>query len=413
MRSNYKILGNYIREVNNRNSLLEDVELLGVSIQKVFIPSIANIIGTNMSTYKLIKKGQFAYGPVTSRNGDKISIALLEDRKQAMISQAYISFEIVNCSQLLPGYLMMWFRRPEFDRYARFMSHGSAREIFGWQEMCNLRLPIPSIEVQKEIVREYEVLNNKIKVNQQLIRKIEETLQSIYKQWFINFEFPNENALPYKLNGGEMEFSEELDKEIPTGWEVGTLGSISHVITGFSFKGEDYSFDTGISVLRGENVTEQRTRWDTHKKWDKPLNGLEQYFLKENDIVVGMDGSKVGKNWSLISQYELPLLLAQRVACIRTYLPNHQLFLYYSFIVLSFEDYVSQVQTGTSIPHISKNQILEFPILIPSKDTMELFNSVAIKLVNHATTINYQNDKLSELKNLLMGKMASIKEVAL
>jgi type I restriction enzyme S subunit len=188
MPSNYKKLGDYIQPVNNRNKDLVAIPLLGVSIRKVLMPSIANIIGTDMSTYKLISKNQFAYGPVTSRNGDKISIALLEDHENAMISQAYTVFEVIDENELLPEYLMMWFRRPEFDRYARFKSHGSAREIFGWDEMCDTELPIPSLEKQQEIVREYNITQNRITLNNQLITKLEETAQVIYKQWFVDFD---------------------------------------------------------------------------------------------------------------------------------------------------------------------------------------------------------------------------------
>ena len=144
-KAEYKRLGDYIREVNVRNRDLKVSNLLGVSISKEFMPSIANTIGTDMSTYKIVERGQFAYGPVTSRNGDKVSIALLDDYDNAIISQAYTVFEVTDHGQLLPEYLMMWFRRPEFDRYARFHSHGSAREIFDWDELCDVMLPIPSI----------------------------------------------------------------------------------------------------------------------------------------------------------------------------------------------------------------------------------------------------------------------------
>jgi type I restriction enzyme S subunit len=188
MKSNYKKLGNYIQIVNKRDTDKTVDKLLGVSIRKVLIPSIANIIGTDMSTYKIIQKNQFAYGPVTSRNGDKISVALLEEYDEAIVSQAYTVFEVIDKNELLPEYLMMWFRRPEFDRYARFKSHGSAREIFGWDEMCDTELPIPSIEKQREIVREYNVIQNRIALNNQLISKLEETAQAIYKQWFVDFD---------------------------------------------------------------------------------------------------------------------------------------------------------------------------------------------------------------------------------
>lgn len=139
----YQRLGDYIREVDVRNKDLKVTTLLGVSISKEFMPSIANTIGTDMSSYKIVEQDQFAYGPVTSRNGEKVSIALYRGTEQAIISQAYSVFEIIDTRQLLPEYLMMWFRRPEFDRYARFKSHGSAREVFSWEEMCDVCLPIP------------------------------------------------------------------------------------------------------------------------------------------------------------------------------------------------------------------------------------------------------------------------------
>ena len=188
MKSNYKPLGKYIQPVVGRNNDLGDLPLMGLSITKKFIPSIANTIGTDMSTYRTIYKNQFAYGPVTSRNGDKITIALFNDYDKALISQAYIPFEVKNTKELDPEFLMMWFRRPEFDRYARFKSHGSAREIFDWEEMCTTLLPIPSITKQKEIVKEYNVIQNRIALNQQLIQKLEETAQAIYKAWFVEYE---------------------------------------------------------------------------------------------------------------------------------------------------------------------------------------------------------------------------------
>lgn len=171
MKSNYKKLGDYIRLVDERNTNGSVTRLLGVSIEKKFIESIANTIGTDMSIYKIVREGQFAYGPVTSRNGDKVSIALLEEEK-CIISSSYSVFEIVNMQELLPEYLNLWFKRPEFDRYARFHSHGSAREIFDWEEMCNVELPIPEIEEQRKIVEAYNTIERRIALK----RKINDNL---------------------------------------------------------------------------------------------------------------------------------------------------------------------------------------------------------------------------------------------
>ena len=171
MRSTYKKLGPYIREVVELNSDLKVELLLGVSVSKVFIPSIANTIGTDMSRYKIVREKQFAYGPVTSRNSDKVSIALLAE-PECIISTSYTVFEIIDLDQLLPEYLMMWFRRPEFDRYARFKSHGSVRELFGWDEVCDVELPIPSIEKQREIVKEYQTIVDRVQLNERLNEKL-------------------------------------------------------------------------------------------------------------------------------------------------------------------------------------------------------------------------------------------------
>jgi type I restriction enzyme S subunit len=181
-------LGEYIKPVVGRNNDLQEIPLVGLSISKKFIPSIANTIGTDMTTYRTIYRNQFAYGPVTSRNGEKITIALFDDYDKALISQAYIPFEVSDNQKLMPEYLMMWFRRPEFDRYARFKSHGSAREIFAWEDMCDTQLPIPSIEKQREIVNEYNTIQDRIRLNEQLIQKLEETAQAIYREWFVDFE---------------------------------------------------------------------------------------------------------------------------------------------------------------------------------------------------------------------------------
>jgi type I restriction enzyme S subunit len=171
MKDGYQALGKYIEVVDERNKELAITKLLGVSISKQFIPSIANIVGTDLTSYKIVRTGQFAYGPVTSRNGEKVSIALLKE-DDCIISSSYTVFDVVKKDELDPEYLMLWFSRPEFDRYARYMSHGSVREIFDWDEMCKVELPIPSIEKQKAIVKAYQTITDRI----ELKRKINDNL---------------------------------------------------------------------------------------------------------------------------------------------------------------------------------------------------------------------------------------------
>lgn len=188
MRSNYKQLGQYIRQVDVRNVDGKEENLLGVSVQKQFIPSIANTVGTDFSKYKVVKKGQFTYIPDTSRRGDKIGIALLEDYEEGLVSNVYTVFEVIDENQLMPEYLMMWFKRPEFDRYARFKSHGSVREVMDWDEMCKVELPVPPIEKQRSIVKAYQTITDRIVLKRKINEDLVVSLSTVYKELFSDAE---------------------------------------------------------------------------------------------------------------------------------------------------------------------------------------------------------------------------------
>ena len=168
MKSNYKALREFIRQVDVRNTEGAEENLLGVSVQKTFIPSIANTVGTDFTKYKVVKKGQFTYIPDTSRRGDKIGIAMLQDYDEGLVSNVYTVFEVIDEKQLVPEYLMLWFSRPEFDRYARFKSHGSVREVLDWDEMCKVELPVPSYDEQIKIVESYKAISERIALKRQI-----------------------------------------------------------------------------------------------------------------------------------------------------------------------------------------------------------------------------------------------------
>ena len=182
MKSNYKQLGQFIRQVDVRNAAGKEENLLGVSVQKTFIPSIANTVGTDFTKYKVVKRGQFTYIPDTSRRGDKIGIALLTDYDEGLVSNIYTVFEVKDENDLLPEYLMLWFSRPEFDRYARFKSHGSVREIMDWDEMCKVELPVPSIEKQRSIVKAYNTITDRIELKRKINDNLEATAQAVLQE---------------------------------------------------------------------------------------------------------------------------------------------------------------------------------------------------------------------------------------
>lgn len=215
MKSNYRKLGEYIRQVDVRNAEGKKENLLGVSVQKVFIPSIANTVGTDFTKYKVVKKGQFTYIPDTSRRGDKIGIALLEEYDEGLVSNIYTVFEIINENELLPKYLMLWFNRPEFDRYARFKSHGSVREVMDWEEMCNVELPVPDISEQRKIVRAYKIVDERIKLKRRINDNLEAILTVVFYEKFFSKETAEHSKLSELMNFGNGKSRPKTDGTIP------------------------------------------------------------------------------------------------------------------------------------------------------------------------------------------------------
>ena len=247
MEKEYKILDNYIRLVDERNKNLAVTKLLGVSISKKFIPSIANIVGTDLSNYKIVRTGQFAYGPVTSRNGEKISIAYL-DEEDCIISSSYTVFEVENKEELDPEYLMLWFSRPEFDRYARYKSHGSVREIFDWNELCMVELPVPDIEKQRNIVKAYKTITDRIALKQKINDNLEAQAEAIYNEMIAN-----------NSTNGTMSTLGEISTI-----KTGKLNSEAAVINGIypfftcsqeTYRTNTFSFDQEAVLLAGNNAS--------------------------------------------------------------------------------------------------------------------------------------------------------------
>lgn len=396
----YKRLGNYIRQVNVRNRDLETEVLLGVSITKKLIPSIANVIGTDMSVYKIIEKRQFAYGTVTSRNGEKISIALSDQYDKALVSQIYVVFEVIDTDELLPEYLMMWFSRPEFDRYVRFHSHGSTRETFDWADMCEVELPIPSIEEQRQIVAQYQSIANKIKVNEQICEKLEATAQALYKHWFVDFEFPNEAGKPYKSSGGKMVWNEELGKEIPEGWEVGKLKNII------------YYSNTKISLreLSSQNYISTESMLTDKRGVDFISNVPEGNNVSEfieGDILISNIRPYLKKIWFS----DINGGCSNDVLCLRSKEPVFQFFALNILFNDQFFDYVMQGAKGTKMPRGDKDWILDYKILLPNVSVLDLY-SEEIQLVNKVKKLKTkQNQKLTQLQSLLLSRLAVGEEV--
>ena len=219
MKSNYDILGNHIRLIDTRNRESITDRVLGINIDKFFMPSVANVIGTDLSKYKLITKGKFACNPMHVGRDERLPVALYDEEEPAIVSPAYFMFEVIDNSILNEDYLMMWFRRPEFDRICWLHTDGSVRGGITWDDICRLELPIPPIENQLEIVNSYKAITERIALKQKINDNLANTEQLILYQ-----AISKNQTIPLSLN----EIAEFIDgdrgKNYPTFDEFSTSG---------------------------------------------------------------------------------------------------------------------------------------------------------------------------------------------
>ncbi|MGD8111924.1 restriction endonuclease subunit S [Vibrio hepatarius] len=402
MKSNYKKLGQFIRVVDSRNKENRKDNLLGVSTQKVFIDSVANTVGTDFKKYKIVRKHQFTYVPDTSRRGDKIGIAMLESLDQALVSQAYTVFEVIDSNLLDPEYLMMWFRRPEFDRYARFKSHGSVREIFDWQEMCDVELPVPSIEEQREIVREYNVVNDRIALNEQLTQKLEDTAQAIYKQWFVDFSIPDESIV--------LAETKNLDfPKIPEGWEIKRIDELANKIgSGSTPRGGKGAYKSqGISLIRSMNVHDYQFVYeDLAFIDDVQAKKLANVEIEPRDVLINITGVSVAR-CCVVPNSVLPARVNQHVMIIR---PNLEMS-YYLQCALASSSYKSRLlgtsEGASTRQALTKADIEEFLVLVPSEGVLAKFEGIAEVIFSKIAALAQTSQKLKELRSIILSKLAT------
>jgi len=393
--SNYQPIGDYIRLVDERNRDLKVETLLGLSINKLFIPSVANTVGTNMRNYKIIRKNQFACSTMQVRRDKKIPVALLQEYNEAIISQAYPVFEVKNEKELLPEYLMMWFSREEFDREACFYAVGGVRGSLEWEDFCNMKFPFLSLEKQREIVAEYNTIKNRINLNNQLIQKLEETARAVYKQWFVDFEFPDENGKPYKSSGGKMVYNAELDKEIPEGWEIGRLSDIAIIIMGQSPLGETYNKSRdGMIFYQGRTDFGYRfpsiTSYTTQPKRNAKKNDiLISVRAPVGDLNIATENCAIGRGLGA---------LRSKLKC------NSHLFYTLQNLKSYFD--ISDGE-GTIFGSITKGDLHNVETIY-SENEIKQFEKIAKPIDDYIKNFSFQNQKLLELKGLLLSKLATV-----
>ena len=176
-----KKLGQLVNWVDNRNKGLQSTNLLGISIDKFFMPSVANIIGTDLSSYKVISENQFACNPMHVGRDEKMPVSLYMQKECSIVSPAYFVFEVADVNEILPEYLMLWFRRNEFDREVWFHTDGSVRGGILWEELCELIIPVPSLAEQQEIVDAYNDIERRIALKRKINDNLESQAITIFK----------------------------------------------------------------------------------------------------------------------------------------------------------------------------------------------------------------------------------------
>ena len=375
MKSNYKQLGQFIRQVDVRNSEGKEENLLGVSVQKKFIPSIANTVGTDFKKYKVVKKGQFTYIPDTSRRGDKIGIALLEDYEEGLVSNVYTVFEIIDEKQLIPEYLMLWFSRPEFDRYARFKSHGSVREVMDWDEMCKVELPVPPYEKQKEIVDGYKAITERIALKQKINDNLAAQMRAYFKEYTAN------NA---SITGKLKDYS----------------------VMQYGYTETATTEPVGPKFLRITDIAQNYIDWNGVPYCPISEENHEKYVLSEGDVVVARTGATVGYA-KMVGRNIPDSVFASFLVRIR---PIDDEYRYYFGLAITSAEFLNFVQTnagGSAQPQANPPLLGEFELSIPNKQSLPEFNTKISSFLGVIESNETEISKLHEVKDTMVKMLSS------
>lgn len=390
MKEGYRLLGDFIRQVDVRNSDGKEENLLGVSVQKVFIPSIANTVGTDFTKYKVVKRGQFTYIPDTSRRGDKIGIALLTDYDEGLVSNIYTVFEVKDENELLPEYLMLWFSRPEFDRYARFKSHGSVREIMDWDEMCKVELPVPPIDKQRSIVKAYQTITERIdlkrRINDNLVAVGTASIQkNVGRGALINLTEAEMDRLTFPEDF-KIKTVSEFCAETKSGstpsrtnneyWENGTISWVKsgEVHNNITLQTEEYITPLGLS--------ESSTK-----------------LLPKDTVLMAMYGVTAGE----VGYLAIEATTNQAICGMICRSKAEAAYLYFSLI--QSQAAISRLSNGGAQDNLSKNFVDNIKIVVPPSEFIEKLNLAAI--VEQMTLNTKEITLLEELQATVLAQLSS------
>lgn len=388
MKSNYNALGNYIRLVDTRNTDLVTEQVLGINIDKYFMPSVANVIGTDLSKYKLITKGKFACNPMHVGRDERLPVALYTEDEPAIVSPAYFMFEIIDNSILNEDYLMMWFHRPEFDRLCWLRTDGSVRGGITWDDICRMKVPVPPLDEQIEIVQSYQAITDRIALKKQINDNLEATAQAVFQEQFVSF---------YGVD------------ELPDGYSIVNLDSLCTVKGGKRLPADCELLDTPTKhpYIRVRDVGSSRYVCLTNQFQyidEETHSAISRYIVNTGDIVISIVGT-IG----LLGKIHFSLDKANLTEnCVK--LANiHTVTSDYLYYTLCYKKQIKEIElltVGAVQAKLPMYNIQSMKILVPPTKVMEEFQN-KMNVFNEqieANTVEVQ--RLYELQEVLLAKMS-------
>lgn len=383
MKLNYDYLGKYIVPCDELN-LDGKLDLLqGISNEKYFQGCKSNTNGIDLTRYRVCKTGWFCYNRATTRNGEKISIAYRQGQ-DCLVSPSYKCFKIKDENLLDPLYLLLWFKRPEFDRYARYMSHGSAHEYFEYEQMCEVALPIPPIDEQRRIVNNYETLSRRIELLIQMNDNLVESLSAIYKELFAN--------------------AETQYPKVPLQKICSKIGS------GATPKGGKTAYiDKGISLIRSTNVFDFRFEYsDLAHINQNQADALANVTVEPNDVLFNITGVSVAR-CCMVPDDVLPARVNQHVMIVRP-IQGENMSYYIMFTLCSSDNKAKLLgigQSGSTREAINKQELESFEIPIPDDKVINQFGKIAKRVYEHIHCNVKEIHALEEMKTVLLAQLSS------
>ncbi len=385
MKSNYDILGNHIRLIDTRNRESITDRVLGINIDKFFMPSVANVIGTDLSKYKLITKGKFACNPMHVGRDERLPVALYDEEEPAIVSPAYFMFEVIDNSILNEDYLMMWFRRPEFDRICWLHTDGSVRGGITWDDICRLELPIPPIEKQLEIVNSYKAITERIALKKKINDNLDATMQAIYKSYFIDLEpFQTESMQKTKLGN------------IPLTWKVCKFNEICELLNGRAYSQEELLNSGKYRVLRVGNFFTQSNWYYSNMELE------DNKYCYPDDLLFCWSAS-----FGLYIWNDIKTIYHYHIWKI-DFSKSSQLYREYIYLYLRQEvQKLSKEGHGSVMAHLTKNGVENLDIISPSSEVVEDFHNKILPFIEHKKILEKEIQRLDALRETYLSQLAN------